>query len=147
MKESSYLCPHITEVLIMLSLNTQISFTVVSLKIRVQQSFLHLQHTRNHPSLDGFISCVAVLALDLDTPVSTARRFSDFLGICSSLAPTSSSFSSVRTRSLCFCFLSIKICCSKSINQIMNRLVAENSFITKFTPKFLQHFPVDPYFT
>jgi hypothetical protein len=56
----------------------------------------------------SFSNCVAVLALDFDTPVSWARRFSDFLGVRSSLHPMSSNFSSVSTWRLCFCFLSIK---------------------------------------
>jgi hypothetical protein len=68
---------------------------------------MHLQHTRHQPSLDGFGNCVAVLALHFDTPVSWARRFSDFLHVCSCLAPMSCNFS-VSTRCLCFCFLSIK---------------------------------------
>jgi hypothetical protein len=77
-------------------------------RTQVQQSFLHLQHTRHQLSLEGFSNCVAVLAPDFDTPVSSARHFSDFLGVCSSLAPMSSNFSSVSTWSLCFCFLSVK---------------------------------------
>jgi hypothetical protein len=56
----------------------------------------------------NFRNWVAVLALDADTPVSWARRFSDFRGVCSSLAPMSYNFSSVSTRRLCFCFLYIK---------------------------------------
>jgi hypothetical protein len=79
-----------------------LSQLTVSLKTRVQQSFLHLQHTRHHLSLDGFSNCVAVLALDFDSPISWARRISDFLGVCSSLAPVSSNFSSLSTRRLCF---------------------------------------------
>jgi hypothetical protein len=50
----------------------------------------------------SFSNCVAVLALDFDTPVSWARHFSDFLGVCSSLAPMSSNFSSVSTWFLFF---------------------------------------------
>jgi hypothetical protein len=84
-----------------------LSELIVLLKIHVQQSFLHLQHTRHQLPLDGFSNCVAFLALDFDTPVSWARRFSDFLGACSNLAPVSSNFSSVSTQRLCFCFLSI----------------------------------------
>jgi hypothetical protein len=80
---------HRSQVLKMLSLYTQIFFAINCFvkKKQVQQSFLHLQHTRHRLSLDGFSSYVAVLALDFDTPVSWARRFSDFLGACSSLAP------------------------------------------------------------
>jgi hypothetical protein len=91
----------------------RISFTINRLvkkktRTQVQHSFLHLQPTRHQLSLDGFSNCVAVLALDFDTPVSWARRFSYFLGVCSCLAPMSSSFSSGSTRRLCFCFLCIK---------------------------------------
>jgi hypothetical protein len=43
---------------------------IVSLKNTGKQSFLHLQHTRHQLSLDGFNNCVAILALDFDTPVS-----------------------------------------------------------------------------
>jgi hypothetical protein len=46
----------------------------------------------------SFSNCVAVLALDFDTITSRARCFSDFLGVCSSLSPVSSNFSSVSTR-------------------------------------------------
>jgi hypothetical protein len=57
----------------------------------------------------SFSNCVVVLALDFDTLVSWAgRRFSDFLGVCSRLAPVSSNLSSVSTLRLCFRFLSIK---------------------------------------
>jgi hypothetical protein len=69
-------------------------------KTHVQQYFLHLQHTRHQRSLVGISNCVAVLALDFDTPVSWARSFSDFLGVCSSLAPMSSNVSSVGARGL-----------------------------------------------
>jgi hypothetical protein len=55
----------------------------------------------------GFSNCVALLALDFETPLSWARHFSDFLGVCSSLAPVSCNFSA-STQHLCFCFLSIK---------------------------------------
>jgi hypothetical protein len=40
--------------------------------------------------------------------LSWARRFSDFLGVYSSLAPMSTNFSLVSTRRLWFCFLFIK---------------------------------------
>jgi hypothetical protein len=56
----------------------------------------------------SFSNCVALLALDFNTPVPSARCFSYFQGVCSSLAPVSSNLSSVSTRQLCFCFLSIK---------------------------------------
>jgi hypothetical protein len=39
---------------------------------------------------------------------SRATRFNNSLGVCSSLDPMSSNFSSVIIQSLCFCFLSIK---------------------------------------
>jgi hypothetical protein len=55
----------------MLFLYTSISFAInYFVKKHVQQSFLHLQHTRHQLSLDGFSSCVAVFAQDFDTPVS-----------------------------------------------------------------------------
>jgi hypothetical protein len=58
----------------------------------------------------SFSSCVAVLALDFDTPVFWARRFSDFLDVCSSLAPVSFNFS-VSTEHLCFvsCLLRVPL--------------------------------------
>jgi hypothetical protein len=52
---------------------------------------------------------VAILALDVDTPASCARRFSDFLGICSNLAHVSSNFSSVSTGHLCFLFCLLRV--------------------------------------
>jgi hypothetical protein len=55
----------------------------------------------------SFSNFVALLALGFDTPVALTKLFSDFLGVCSSLAPTSSNFSSVNTRHLCSCFLYI----------------------------------------
>jgi hypothetical protein len=75
--------------------------------MQIQQSY-NLQHTRHKLSLDGFSNYIAVLALDFDTPVSWARRFSDFLGVCSILAPVASNFSSGSIQHLRFCFLSIK---------------------------------------
>jgi hypothetical protein len=53
-------------------------FKIVSLKKQVQQYFLHLQHTRHQLSQDNFSNCVAILALDFDTPVSWARHFKWF---------------------------------------------------------------------
>jgi hypothetical protein len=43
-----------------------------------------------------------------DTPLSWARHFTNFLRVCSSLAPVSSHFSSVSIRRWCFCSLSIR---------------------------------------
>jgi hypothetical protein len=77
-------------------------------KTQAQQSFLHLYDIRHQLSLDGFSNCVSVHALDFDTPVSWARRFSDFRGECSSWAPRSSNISSASARRLCFVFLSSK---------------------------------------
>jgi hypothetical protein len=107
-------------------------------KTQVQQSFLHWQHTIHQLSLDGFSNCVAILALDFDTPVSWARCFSDFLRVCSTLGPTAFNFS-VSTRRLCFCFLPItspKSRYSKFIHQVVNCLSARNSFLVKFTLRF-----------
>jgi hypothetical protein len=84
----------------------------------------------------SFSNCVALLALYYDTPVSWARRFVDFLGVCSSLALTSSNFSSVSTRRLCFGYCLLRVPLIKFIHQIVNYLCAVNSFIMKFTVKF-----------
>jgi hypothetical protein len=87
-------CPHTHKYILQL--------TVLLKKTEVQQSFLHLQHTRHQLSLDGLSNCVAILALVFDTLVSWARCVSDFLGIWSRLTPLSSNFSSVSSRRLCF---------------------------------------------
>jgi hypothetical protein len=126
MKGSSYLCSQTTggvENAVPLHLNIFRNCFVKN----TQQSFLHLQHTRHQLLLNGFSNCVAILALDFDTPVSWARRFSDFLGVCSSLAPVPSNFS-VSTRRLRVPFF------PKFIHRIMNCLFAGYSFITKFSP-------------
>jgi hypothetical protein len=68
----------------------------------------HSSHRRKRFWFTLWRNFVALLALEFETPVYWARRCSDFLGVCSSLAPISSNFSSVSTRRLCFCFLSIK---------------------------------------
>jgi hypothetical protein len=59
----------------------------------------------------SFSNCAVFLAVDFDTPVSSSRRFSDFLGVCSNLAPVSSNFSSVSTRRLCLvsCLLRVPL--------------------------------------
>jgi hypothetical protein len=90
--------------------------------LKMPYSLQHIQHTRHKLSLDGFSNCVAILALDFNTPVSWARCFSDFLGVCLSLSPMSCNFSVSTLR------------CSKSIHQIVN---AGNPFITKFMSKVL----------
>jgi hypothetical protein len=102
------------------SYNSQITGNVENAVLSTRKYFSQLivplkKHRYNNPSctyqtpsLDGFSSCVTVLALDFDTSFSWARLFSDFHDVCSSLAPTSSNFSSVSTRRLYFCFLSIK---------------------------------------
>jgi hypothetical protein len=87
------------------------------------------------------LSLYRVQASATDTPLSWVRRFSGFLGLYSNLAPVSSNFSSVSTRHLYFCFLSIKesrFC--KLIHQIVNCLSAGNSFITKFVEIFANTF-------
>jgi isocitrate/isopropylmalate dehydrogenase len=62
---------HKSQVLKMLSyLHVYIYRNCFVKKTQVQQSFLHLQHTRHKLSLDGFSNYVVVLALDFDTPVS-----------------------------------------------------------------------------
>jgi hypothetical protein len=110
------------EVLKTLSLYTYISFAInCFIKRHVQQSFLHF--TGHQLLLDGFSNCVAILALDFDTPDSWARHFSDFLGVCSSLTPVSCDFSSVSTRRL-------RVPLFKFIHQILNCFSAGNSFIT-----------------
>jgi hypothetical protein len=117
---------------------------IVALKTQLQHSFLHLQHTRHQLSLDDFSNCVAVLALDFDTPVSWAIRFRDFLGVCSSLVPKSSNFSLVNTRSLCFCFLSIT---NPVVLSLFTKLRIVCLLRTLSSRNFRLHFPTDPYFT
>jgi hypothetical protein len=51
------------------SLHVDILHNCFVKKTHVQQSFLHLQHTRHQLSLDDFSNCVAVLAPNFDTPV------------------------------------------------------------------------------
>jgi hypothetical protein len=110
--------------------------------LHIQQS-LHLQHTRHQLSLDGFSNCVAVLVLDFDTAVSWAKHFSDFLGICSRLAPMSSNVSSVSTQWLCF-FLFIR---SPIVLSLFTRVWIVCLLRTLSTQNFHWHFPADPYFT
>jgi hypothetical protein len=91
----------------------------------------------------SFSDYVAVLALDFDTPVSWTRRFSDFLGVCTSLTPMSSSFSSVSTRRLCFCFMSIKSPVDLSLfTKLWIVCLLENLS----SRNFRRHFLADPYF-
>jgi hypothetical protein len=107
-----------------------------SCKINSASWIARLQSVHGLLLFYSFSNCVAVLALDFNTPVFWAKRFSDFLGACSSLAPMSN-FSSVSTRRLCFCFLPIKESrCSNFFHQIVNCLCSGNSFITKLTLKF-----------
>jgi hypothetical protein len=130
------------------STRKHLSKLILVLKTDVQQFFLHLQQTRHQLSLDGFSNCVAVLALDFDAPVSWARRFSDFLGVCSSLVPMSSNFSSVSTRRLCVFFLSIK-------SPVVLRLLAKLWIVCllgslssrNLGRNFRRHFPADAHFT
>jgi hypothetical protein len=149
MKGSSYLCSKITGgVENAVPLNKYLSQWIVSLKTRAEQSFLHLQHTRHQLSLDGFRKCVAVLTLYFDTLISWARRFSDFLGVCSSLAPVPSNFSSVNTRRLCFVFLSIK---SPVVLSLLTKLwifcLLGTLSSRNLRRNFHRHFPADLYFT
>jgi hypothetical protein len=76
----------------------------------------------------SFSNFVAVLALDFDTPVSWARRSSDFLGVCSSLAAVLSNFS-VSTP----CALRVPLVKVYSPNC---ELSAGNTSIMKFTSTF-----------
>jgi hypothetical protein len=117
-------------------------------KDQVQQPFLQLQHTKHHLSLDGFSNCVAVLALDFDTPVSWYNRFSDFLRVCSSLAPMLSNFSSVSTRHLCFCFLCIKSPFVLSLfTELWTVCLLRILSTRNLRRNFHRHFLADPYFT
>jgi hypothetical protein len=73
---------------------------------------------------------------------------SDFLGVCSSLAPTSSNFSSVSTRSLCFCFLSVKSpdilnLCKKTVTYCLPGTLSSRNLCRNFG----RHFLADSYFT
>jgi hypothetical protein len=96
-------------------------------------------------------NCVALLTLDFDIPISWARCFSDFLGVCSSLAPMSCNFFSVSTRRFALRraqlhewvseWVYYHSHCSKFIHQIVNCLCAGNSFITKFVSKFSPALP------
>jgi hypothetical protein len=113
-----------------------VSQLIVSLKTRIQKSFLHLHYTRHQLPLDCFSNCVAIVALDFNTPVSWVRRFSDLLGVCSSLAPYVTQLLLSEHSTLIFLFLEYyESRCSKFIHQIMNCLSAGNSFVTKFTSK------------
>jgi hypothetical protein len=118
------------------------------IKTQVPQSFLHLQHTGHQLPQDGFSNCVTILALDFNTPVSWARRFHGFLAVCSSLAPMSSNFSSVSTRSLCFSFLPIR---SPVVLSLFTKLwivcLIGTLSSQNLRRNFRRHFLVDPYFT
>jgi hypothetical protein len=94
----------------------------------------------------SFSNCVPLHALDFDIPVSCARRFSDFLGVCSSLSPVPSNFS-VSTRRMFLFLVYSEFRCSKFIDQIVNCLSAGNSFITKFKSKFWPAFSSRLYLT
>jgi ABC-type cobalamin transport system permease subunit len=102
---------------------------------------------RHQLSLDGFSNCVAVLALDFDTPVSWATCFSDFLDVLSSLSHMSSNFSLISTQPLYFCFLSIT---SPIVLSLFTKLWIVCLLVTlssrNLRRNFLQHFPADPYF-
>jgi hypothetical protein len=133
---------------------TYLSQLIISFKhTRVQESFLHLQHTRPQLSLDGaglrgldagsvnsssdyyaylYIPASKTTHRQKRMPIADrshrrrktvetsckknpwiarlqgVREVLLFYRACSSLVPMSSNFSSVSTRRLCFCFLSIK---------------------------------------
>jgi hypothetical protein len=94
----------------------------------------------------SFSNCVAVLALDIDTPVPWARLSSDFLGVCSSLAPMSSNFSSVSTQRLYFVFLSIKSPAILSLfTKLWNVCLLRTLSSWNLHKNFHWHFPADPY--
>jgi hypothetical protein len=101
--------------------------------------------------LQGMDYCCFIgskLALDFDTLVSWATRFSDFLGVCSYLAAMSSNFSLVSTRRLWFCFLSIKnpIVLSLFIKLWIVCLLGTLSS-RNYVQFFRRHFLADPHFT
>jgi hypothetical protein len=80
-------------------------------------------------------------------PGSWARRFSDFLGVCSSLAPMASNFS-ISTWRFCFCFLSIK---SPVVLSLFTKLwiVCLLGTLSSWNLRqnFCWHLLADPYFT
>jgi hypothetical protein len=82
-------------------------------------------------------------ALDFDTPVSWARRSSDFVGICSSLVPMSSNFS-VSTEHFVFFFLSSK---SPFVLSVFTQLWIVCLLGTLSSWNFHWHFLADQYFT
>jgi hypothetical protein len=86
--------------------------------------------------MDGFSNCVAVLALNVDTSVSWARRFTDFLGVCSSLAHMAYNVSLGKNLTLMFLFLVYEEFRSKFIRQIMKCLSAGKFFVTNCASKF-----------
>jgi hypothetical protein len=95
----------------------------------------------------SFHNCVALLALDFDSAVSWARRFSDFLGEYSSLAPMSCNLS-ISTRHLCYCFLSINSPVVLSLFTklwiiFLSRTLSSRTLCRNFRRRFL----TDPYFT
>jgi hypothetical protein len=69
------------------------------------------------------------------------------MGVCSSLAPISSNFSSVSIRCLCFVFLSLKghvllsLFTKLWIICMLRTISSQN-----LRQNFHQHFPADPYF-
>jgi hypothetical protein len=90
-------------------------------------------------------NCVALLARDFSTPVSWARRFSHFLGVCSSLPPMSSNFSSVSTQHLCFCFLS-ESCYLSLLTKLWIVCLLGTLSSRHLRWNFRPHFLGDPYF-
>jgi hypothetical protein len=79
---------------------------------------------------------------------SSLLSFSDFLGVRSSLAPMSSTFSSVSTRCLCFCFLSIKSLVDLSLfTKLWILCLLETLSSQSLHQNFCRHFLLGLYFT
>jgi hypothetical protein len=76
--------------------------------------------------------------------VSWARRISDFESVCSSLDIMSSNFSSLSTRRLCFCFLSIG---SPVVLSLFTKLWIVCLMRTPSSRNLRRQFIADPYFT
>jgi hypothetical protein len=94
-----------------------------------------------------FSNRVAILSLHFDTPVSSARRFTDFLGVCSNPAPIVSNFSSVSTWLLYFCFLSIESPIDLSLFTKLWIVCLLGTFSARnLCQYFRRHFLEDPYF-
>jgi hypothetical protein len=100
MKESSYLCSQITGGV----------ENVVSLHANIPRTDGRDFDLTSEDALQEyfkfqFFFCSRVIAVNFVLQITTEEKV---LGVCSSLAPISSNFSSVSTRPLSFVFLSIK---------------------------------------